>query len=122
MIDAAFKGDSVEAMIAVLGANSGEFAQKALKAVTGHSPLAMKTTLAAIRRARSLPSLERALEIEFRLCIRLFEGGEFTEGIRALLVDKDRKPAWKPPRYEDVTAAMVEDMFATLPGAGDIRL
>ncbi len=122
MIDAAFKGDSVEAMIAALGAASGEFAAKAVKAVAGHSPLAMKTTLAAIRRARALPLLERALEIEFRLCIRLFEGGEFTEGIRALLVDKDRKPAWKPPRYEDVTLAMVEDMFAPLPGGGDIHL
>lgn len=122
IIDAIFKGDSVEAMIDALGGHPGAFTAKALKAMAAHSPLAMKTTLAAIRRARSLPSLERALEIEFRLCIRLFEGGEFTEGIRALLVDKDRKPAWQPPRYEDVTPAMVADMFAPLPGGGDIRL
>lgn len=120
-IDLAFKGDSIEAMLAALAAMPGEFAAKTLKSMASHSPLAMKTTLAAIRRAKSLPSLERALEIEFRLCLRLFERGEFTEGIRALLVDKDRKPAWNPPRYEDVTPAMVEAMFAPLADGGDLQ-
>ena len=121
-IDVAFKGDSVEAMSAALAATPGDFAAKALKAMGSHSPLAMKATLAAIRHGKSLPSLERALEIEFRLCLRLFERGEFTEGIRALLVDKDRKPAWKPATLGEVDAAMVDALFAPLPGGGDLVL
>ncbi len=120
-IDAAFNCDSVEAMLAALAAMPGEFAAKALKSMASHSPLAMKATLAAIRRAKTLPSLERALEVEFRLCLRLFERGEFTEGIRALLVDKDRKPAWKPATLEDVDTAMVDALFAPLPDGGDLK-
>ena len=66
------------------------------------SPKSLKLTLAAIRNARALRSLEQALNIEFRLCTRLFEDGEFIEGVRALIVDKDRKPKWSPPRLGDV--------------------
>ena len=43
----------------------------------------------------------------------LFEDGEFPEGVRALIIDKDRKPNWSPPRLEEVTPELV----ATLPGA-----
>ena len=69
-----------------------------------------------------MPSLSRALEIEYRLTVRLFEHGEFPEGVRALLIDKDRKPAWKPPHLADVTPAMVEALFAPLPPGEDLVL
>ena len=52
-------------------------------------PLSLKLTLAAIRNARKVGSLEAALNVEYRLCVRLFEHGEFIEGVRALIVDKD---------------------------------
>ena len=122
MIDRAFAPTSIEAIKAALVGETGEFAVKAAKAIGPFSPLAMKATLAAIRRAKSLPSLERALEIEYRLCVRLFDRGEFAEGIRALLIDKDRKPAWNPPRLEDIDDALVESLFARLPDGADIRI
>ncbi len=122
MIDRVFAQASVEAIRDALAAEPGEMAAKALRAIGPSSPLAMKTTLAAIRRARALPSLERALEVEYRLCMRLFDRGEFTEGIRALLIDKDRKPAWNPPRLVVVTEELVESLFAPLPDGGDIHL
>ncbi len=122
MIDRVFAGDSVEAIRDALARETGEMAVKATRMIAPFSPLAMKATLASIRRAKALPSLERALEIEFRLCLRLYERGEFPEGIRALLIDKDRKPAWNPPRMEEVDAALVESLFAPLPDGGDIRL
>lgn len=121
-IDAAFAHDTVEGISAALAAMPGDFAARTLKELAGRSPLSLKVTLAAIRRARSLPSLERALEVEYRLCVRLFERGEFPEGIRALLIDKDRKPAWNPPRLDDVTPELVESLFAPLPAGEDLRL
>ena len=119
-IDQAFGHDSVEAIRDALAKHSGAWASTALAAIGPHSPLAMKTTLAAIRRARSLPALERALEIEYRLCLRLFERGEFAEGIRAMLIDKDRKPMWQPARLEDVDRALVEGLFAPLGNGLDL--
>ena len=122
MIDRACAHDSVEAIRDALHKEGGELAARAAKTMEACSPLAMKTTLAAIRRAGKLASLSRALEIEYRLCTRLYDRGEFTEGIRALLIDKDRKPAWRPSRLEDVDQALVESLLAPLPDGGDIRI
>ena len=40
---------------------------------------------------------------------------DFIEGVRALLIDKDNAPNWQPASPEEVTDAMVDDLFATLP-------
>ena len=93
----------------------GEWAQKTAAALAQKSPKSMKLTLAAIRNAQALGSLEEALNVEFRLCVRLFEDGEFIEGVRALLVDKDRQPKWSPARLEDVRPELVAAYLAPLP-------
>jgi enoyl-CoA hydratase len=115
-IEQAFKHDSVEAIRDALTAMPGEWPRKVLADFAARSPLAMKTTLAAILRARHLKSLEEALAVEFRLCTHLYEHGEFIEGVRALLVDKDKSPKWNPLRLEDVTPSMVETLFAPVSG------
>src|SRR5258705_4319297 len=94
-IDTAFRFDTVEEIRGALAAMEGEWAAKTLAALDRRSPLALKLTLAAIRQARALLSLEAALVVEYRLTVRLFEHGEFIEGVRALLVDKDRNPRWR---------------------------
>ena len=76
------------------------------------SPLALAVTFEAVRRARGLPNLEAALAMEFRLAARLYEAGEFPEGIRALLIDKDRQPRWTQATLADVTADRIEALFA----------
>ena len=60
-------------------------------------------------------SLEAALKVEYRLTVRLFEDGEFPEGVRALLIDKDRKPRWSPPALGEVTDELVARCLAPLP-------
>ena len=69
-----------------------------------------------------LPSLEAALNVEYRLVTRLFEDGEFIEGVRALLVDKDRAPKWCPATLSEVSDAMVAALMAPLPDAEELRL
>jgi enoyl-CoA hydratase len=114
-IDAAFRFDTVEAIEQALAGMGTEWARTTLAEFAPLSPLSLKLTLAAIRNARTLPSLEAALEVEYRLTTRLFAHGEFLEGVRAALVDKDRSPKWNPPRLTDVTQATVERFFAPLP-------
>jgi enoyl-CoA hydratase len=113
-IDAAFGFDRVEDIIATLQGVAGDWAAQTLAELRTKSPLALKLTLAALRRARHV-SLEECLNMEYRLTVRLYEHGEFPEGVRALLVDKDKAPKWNPARLEDVTPAMVEGFFAPLP-------
>src|SRR5262245_15757067 len=113
-IDRVFGRASVEAMLETLAALPGEWAQKTAKVLAQKSPKSLKLTLAAIRNARNLASLEAALDVEFRLTVRLFEDGEFPEGVRALIVDKDRKPRWSPARLVDVRDDLVAAYLAPL--------
>jgi enoyl-CoA hydratase len=121
-IDRVFGAETVEAMLQALSATPGEWAQKTAAALAQKSPKSLKLTLAAIRNARSLGSLEAALNVEFRLCVRLFEDGEFPEGVRALIVDRDRRPQWSPPRLGDIGADLIAAYLAPLPPGEELGL
>jgi hypothetical protein len=71
--------------------------------------------------ARSLPTLEECLRQEYRFTYRSQEMGEFLEGIRAAVIDKDKKPNWKPARLEDLDPARIESLLAPL-GAHELKL
>lgn len=66
------------------------------------SPTALTLTLESVRRARTLPRLEDALEQEFRLVSWFMEQHDLREGIRAQVIDKDRSPKWHPPTLDEV--------------------
>ena len=121
-IDQAFSASTVEGILAALAAMPGEWAQKTAAALAQKSPKALKVTLATIRNARGLASLEAALNVEYRLAVRLFEDGEFPEGVRALLVDKDRKPNWSPAQLEGVSSELVQSYLAPLPPSEELGL
>jgi enoyl-CoA hydratase len=108
--------DSIAAALA-RDATADEFAKRAHEGLAARSPLALKTTLEALKRARGYPDLEAALAVEFRLCTHLYETGEFPEGVRALIVDKDRKPQWSRATLADVTPEIVDALFAPLPAS-----
>jgi enoyl-CoA hydratase len=121
-IQHAFRFDTVEEIRAELERMDSDWARTRLAELATKSPLSLKLTLSAIRNARKLASLEAALNVEYRLCVRLFEHGEFIEGVRALIVDKDRKPKWRPPRVEDVKSELVEEWLAPLPEGEELGL
>ncbi len=121
-IDKYFATVTVEAILRELRTTTDPWAQKTHADLQLKSPLALKATLTAIRQARQLPSLEAALNVEYRLCTRLFEGGEFPEGVRALLVDKDKAPKWRHRELEDVPPAAVTALFAPFAPAEELGL
>jgi enoyl-CoA hydratase len=109
-IDHCFAAATVSDIIGRLQADGGEWAQVALKALHHVSPSALHWTLRALRRGRDL-TLKQALDAEFALTRTTMAHPDFTEGVRAMVVDKDRKPAWQPPRIEDVDPAAIEALF-----------
>jgi enoyl-CoA hydratase len=110
-----FAGRSVEDTLAALSQLRSDWAEKTTAALAQKSPKALKLTLAAIRTAHSRSSLEQALKLEYRLTVRLFEDGEFPEGVRALIIDKDLRPKWSPPTLADVSDALVAAYLSPLP-------
>jgi len=97
-----------------MAAGGDEWAEKTLAMIRKNSPLAVATTFAAINKARELPSLEDCLELEYCYAYRALTGHEFLEGIRAMVIDKDRKPDWRPATLEEVSPEMVENVLAPL--------
>ncbi|KAL0373412.1 UNVERIFIED_CONTAM: 3-hydroxyisobutyryl-CoA hydrolase-like protein 1, mitochondrial [Sesamum radiatum] len=63
-------------------------------------------------------TLEQCLIREYRMSVRAISGqitGDFCEGVRAKLVDKDFAPKWDPPSLEHVSEDMVDQYFSPLP-------
>jgi enoyl-CoA hydratase/carnithine racemase len=110
-IDRHFGAGSVAAILASLEADDNAFAQAALAAMRLRSPLMLCVTFELLQRGATL-ELADCLRLERNLVRRNFEHGEVVEGIRALVVDKDNMPAWKPPSLDGVTPDMVDQFFA----------
>jgi enoyl-CoA hydratase len=58
--------------------------------------------------------LESCLEMELAIAKKMLKGHDFYEGVRAVLVDKDQTPNWRPARIEDVDAEKIESFFPKL--------
>ena len=57
--------------------------------------------------------------MEYSMVTRCLDIGDFFEGVRAMLVDEDRKPNWKPSNIKDVDEGTVNKFFEVL---GDLDL
>lgn len=122
LIQKIFAADTVEAIHSAALGSADPFAQRVVSDLANKSPKSLKLTLAAIRAARRMTALEDALVMEYRLVTRLYQDGEFIEGVRALLVDKDKSPKWQPAALAGVTPDMIAAHLAPLPGGRDLDL
>lgn len=111
-IDALFAGATIPAILHALEDDPAPLVQAALKAMRRNAPLSMACTLAMLRPAPS--SLRDALAQEYRWTWRSMSHGDFIEGVRAQILDKDRNPRWQHARAEDVTPAQIAAMLAPL--------
>lgn len=116
-IDACYAADTVEEILRRLLDSGVPEAKEAAELLLGNSPTAVKVTLAALRRARTLPSLEAVLDQEYRISCAALDGPDLAEGIRAQVIDKDRDPQWSPRTLAEVTEAEVARFLA--PREGD---
>lgn len=113
-IDRLFAAETVEGIFAALEADGGEWAVAQLAALATKSPLSLKVSLRLMQQGARARSFAEEMAMEYRVVLRMAAGHDFREGVRALLVDRDNKPAWAPMRIEDVTDGMVDAIFAPL--------
>jgi enoyl-CoA hydratase len=118
-IDVHFSGTTVEAIINSLGLGN-EWAVGVRDHLLKMSPTSIKLSYLAIHAAKG-DSIASCLRREYRMVYRIKYGSDFFEGVRAQLIDKDRKPIWKPAKLEDVTEDMISD-YLRKPERGDLQL
>lgn len=112
----AFLPDTIEDLVDGLRrrAEAGEaFCRGTLDTMMQKSPTSLKVSFVQIRTGAAL-TMEECMAMEYRILNRMLVGHDFYEGIRAVLVDKDNKPAWEPATLGEVSDADVAAYFARL--------
>lgn len=98
-----------------------DWAEETIGVLDSRSPLAMCVTLEMLRRGRDLP-LADCFGLELHLDRRWFADGDIMEGVRALIIDKDKSPHWNPPSLDAVTSERVQSFFTDFkPAAGKAK-
>lgn len=82
-------------------------AGEAAQALAAASPLSKRATLALVRASRADRRIEQSLSREYRFTHRATEHGDFVEGVRARLIDKDGSPRWTADSGADAVGAML---------------
>jgi len=113
-IKALFTTPDAAALIRQIEAASTSFAKATAATLRRQSPLSLCGTLAILEQLRPQPGLDRALELEYRFTSRSSEYGDFLEGIRAAIIDRDRTPLWKHASIETVPDADITAMLAPI--------
>lgn len=113
-IDTLFAGDSLTDVLNALQGATSEFAAKTLKTLNRVSPLSAGCTIELVHRARASDDIKKALEQEYRFTYRSMDMGDFLEGVRAQIIDKDRNPTWKHGSPAEVTSLEITQMLLPL--------
>lgn len=113
-IDRHFAGETLGDIVRSLRGDDSAFAVGALKALGRISPLAGCAAIEMQHRLGDSPTLPRALELEYRYTHRAQQQGDFLEGIRAAVIDKDRAPRWLHDSIDAVSSAAVAAMLMPL--------
>ncbi|MFZ0021845.1 MAG: enoyl-CoA hydratase/isomerase family protein [Acetobacteraceae bacterium] len=109
-IDHCFGADGVAEIVRRLEALGDAWATKTLATLRTVSPSALCWTLEALRRGANL-TLPQCQAAELALTRTTMRHPDFAEGVRAMVVDKDRRPRWQPSRIEEVDPAVIAAMF-----------
>jgi enoyl-CoA hydratase len=122
-IDRLFAAESVEDILARLDAeaaaggdsasDSASWAGAVAAAIRAKAPLSLKIALAQMQRGRHW-TFSDCMQAEFRIVSRVVYGHDFYEGIRAVIIDKDNRPQWRPDTLAAVTADAVDAHFAPI--------
>lgn len=96
----------------------GAFAARTLATMRGRSPWSLALTNALLEAGSGSRTLEECLSREFRAACACLDVEDFYEGVRAAVIDKDRKPAW-PSRGVDWRQPGLDEILAEHPGRSD---
>jgi len=114
-INKLFASDDLAEVMEALGNDESEWAQRELDTLCTKSPLSCKVSLRLLREGATMPFFIDEMRQEFAVASHIVQRHDFIEGVRALIIDKDNRPEWDPAHPDEVTAHMIDTIFAPLP-------
>ena len=112
-IDRCFSKDTVEEIEAALAAEGTDWSARMLHHMKGKSPVSQKISMRQLREGAAM-DFDACMVMEYRLSQHCMAANDFFEGVRALLVDKDKSPKWQPATLDEVSEDLVAGYFAPL--------
>jgi enoyl-CoA hydratase len=112
-IDRIFSAGSVEEILAGLDAEHEDWTDDIASTIRSKSPTSLKVAYRQIREGKKL-DFDDCMKMEYRMVNRIVAGHDFYEGVRAVIIDKDNSPKWKPADLYSVSQADVDAYFAPL--------
>lgn len=111
-LDSIDKTDDVDTFLASLNVKFPELkiVQNAISSYRHGSPITAQLVLQQLQRAKDL-TLAQCFEMELSMAYQCSVVGEFQEGVRALLIDKDNAPNWLFKSTSEVPKAFVDAHF-----------
>jgi len=110
-IDRCFDSSRMEDIIRNLEQEQTEWATQTAQTLRKMCPASLKVVLKQLRKAKTM-AMHEIMKMELRIGVRMVERYDISEGVRAVLIDKDNKPQWDPPTLEAVTNEIVDACFA----------
>lgn len=112
-IDRCFAGPTLEAVLAALDAEPGDWAAEQAAALRRKSPTSLRLTFRALRLGRTM-AFEDCMRMEYQLARFCMTHPDFYEGVRSVIIDKDHAPTWRPATLAEADEASVAAAFAPL--------
>ena len=119
-IERLFAHDRVEDILTALDREDNAWAAATAATIRTKSPTSLKIALRQMRSGKCL-TFTAAMRTEFRIVSRIVHGHDFYEGVRAVIIDKDNAPRWRPAALGALSEADVERHFAPL-GVAELDL
>ena len=112
-IDECFSKDSLDQILVSLDTYGDDWSRLTASKIREKSPTSLRVTFRQLREGGSL-DFEGCMVMELRLALRFMENHDFYEGVRAVVVEKDNQPLWRPSNISEVTGESVERYFLPL--------
>ena len=109
-IEAVFSKGSVPEILEELGGASSEWAIGALEALSTQCPLSQAITWRHYHQSRGM-DLRDVLIADYRIASRMVTEPDLAEGIRAMLIDKDKAPKWRHSAVSEISESDLDRYF-----------
>ncbi len=110
-----FASDKFEDILEALDKDGSDWAIRERATLMTKSPQTCKVALRQLAAGAKCTNFAENMAMEFRIASRVLLRPDFTEGVRAVIVDKDNAPKWNPSTADGVLDELINSIFAPLP-------